>query len=45
MSNKIVQSSGNSECSKSVDQSDNNDPNDDIVAEKVWFSILFFFFF
>lgn len=34
MSNKIVQPSGNSEVSRNVDTSDNNDPND-IISEKV----------
>lgn len=38
MSNKIIQSSGNPELPK--DQSDNNDPNDDIVSEQVSGSIL-----
>ncbi|KAG4068868.1 hypothetical protein HA402_005016 [Bradysia odoriphaga] len=34
MSNRIAQSSGTSEQSRNVEQSDNNDSNDDIVSEK-----------
>lgn len=41
MSSKIVQSSGNTEFSRNLDHSDNNDPSDDIVSEKVKKNIYF----